>query len=252
MSDEEKKDNLAIPSAPLVVGGKLQPAKPVGVRAKLEEAKKNSSLLERPRSVLEIIPNRIYVAIDDSGSMAEGMDRASGNNKSRMLYTKEALKAFLDVCEPTNTAVGMECISTGKNIPLTNEPASYYTPFIQNLYPDGGTPLFETLERILDSPEGRPTRVIAMSDGEATHYDEDRILGKFKESNVPVDAVFLGTTDNERGISTMRRIAEKTGGLFIHFKDGYKFAQNFKMLAPAFRAMLAANNSAEKMKEIGG
>jgi Mg-chelatase subunit ChlD len=112
----------------------------------------------------------------------------------------------------------------------------------------GGTPMFECLRQVIN--ELSITRGVVVSDGEATdltdRYAEDdggdektpirKAIKSWIDSDTPIDTVHIG--DSAGGESTLRIIAELTGGVYLKFKDSSQFGQAFKYLTPTYRAQL--------------
>ena len=104
--------------------------------------------------------------------------------------------------------------------------------------PTGGTPLYET---ILKAQEATPkaTRYVAFSDGEPNNFiNEEKVIEQAKKDETPIDTVFFGSSDSSAEV--MRRLAEKTGGIFLKFDPakGVDFKTAFKYLAPSKRLAL--------------
>jgi hypothetical protein len=60
----------------------------------------------------------------------------------------------------------------------------------------------------------------------------------FKEAGVPIDCVHIGSSTG--GESTLKEIAERTGGVFMKFTDVGNFAKNFKYLTPGYYGQLTS------------
>lgn len=237
-------------------GDKLRIGSKTNLRTRLEKAKEEESLNKNNPFDR---PNRIMLAVDDSGSMSTSMDIRSENPQSRMEVARDAVKEFVKACSPLDTAVGFKAISTN----LEQEMTTNFTEIISKsraFVASGGTPLFQILRGILKR-EIKPTRVVAISDGEpgdgtvpgTDSYNNlaPEVLKAYVEAKVPIDAVFIGTEGEERAIAIMRYIADSTGGLFIHFKDAPSFKTNLKYLTPAYRAMLTSGQVSVKNIEGG-
>lgn len=238
MSVDEKSNKLTVP---VKLGTSTLPA--FGLKSKLQNAVAQGTTLDNTANAKE----RIIIVADDSGSM-DGLP---------MQQQKKAIAAFLGVCNPTDTAVGItpmnrERINLTLNHPMILAKTSGWPD-----HDGGGTPTFKTLETAL---EQKPTRVVLVSDGQPTdgaakqkNYrswgpEEDSIPGaeinptltKYKTTGVKIDTVFIGSESDSSGQAEMRAIAELTGGIYIFFKEGESFAKQFKYLAPAYYAMLTA------------
>lgn len=216
--------------------------------AKLAAAKQTNSLASDNLLDFKQYPNRIVIAVDDSGSMSTTMNNVqmewpgykTSTDKSRMQMAKEACESFLQVCNPSDTVLGMYTISTSIDKSL-NWNYTEVTNLIKELSATGGTPTFETLDRIIKKENA--TRVVLISDGHSSSYTDNRehpVLTQYKTKNIIIDTVFIGSKEDTSGIREMQTIAETTGGQFIHFTDAKDFASKFKYLAPAYYGMLTS------------
>lgn len=211
--------------------------------AKLAAAKQTNSLASDNLLDFKTYPNRIVIAVDDSGSMSSHMMAGQtltevNQPKTRMETAKLACESFLQVCNPSDTVLGMYTISTSIDKSL-NWNYTEVTNLVKELSAMGGTPTFETLQRIITKEN--VTRVVLISDGHSYSYSVDQtVLTQYKTKNVIIDAVFIGSKDDTSGIREMQTIAGTTGGQFIHFTDAKDFASKFKYLAPAYYGMLTS------------
>lgn len=223
--------------------GSLFGAKKSALASRIEDAKATQDPLK--------VENKIFLLVDDSGSM-------SGQ---KLNDAKKAVSEFLRTCNPQNTSVGLYSFAA------TNYPLS--CDFIlldilkDKLQADYGTPLYNTLGNIINGNQvdGSPSfnRVVALSDGSPTDwdgYDSDGpestpgpIINSYIVAKIPIDTVYIGLEDTDHGAITLKRIAEWTGGIFLHFKDSGTFAKSFKFLAPAFRAMLTDGKFKEQIEK---
>jgi hypothetical protein len=235
MSEENNK---------LVQTGKLGPRK-VGLGASLQEARNKGNIASETVVNFAGYPNRIVIALDDSGSMSSPMngqslfEESEHISPSRMNIAKQACEAFLQVCSPSDTVVGLYTISTDKSLSLSWDYKPLYA-MLKEVEDSGGTPTFETLDKIKHTEN--VSRVVLISDGCSNSGIKYEILDLYKNNNpkISIDGVFIGGATDTYGIDEMKRIAEYTGGLFIHFKDASSFASQFKYLAPAFYGMLCS------------
>lgn len=243
---EEKSNKLTVP---VKLGTSTLPS--FGLKSKLQSAAASGTTLDNTANAKE----RIIIVADDSGSM-DGLP---------MQQQKKAIAAFLGVCNPTDTAVGITPMNRERiNLTLIHPLILSKTAGWPD-YGGGGTPTFKTLETAL---EQKPTRVVLVSDGQPTdgrtleakndnewhsrrYYDNDgdldlknyeinRVIKKYQETKIKIDTVFIGGESDYSSTEEMRAIAELTGGMYIFFKEGESFAKQFKYLAPAYYAMLTA------------
>jgi len=236
---EEKSNKLTV----LVkLGTSNAPA--FGLKSKLSEARAQGTTLDNTANAKE----KIIIVADDSGSM----------DGDPMQQQKKAIEAFLGVCNPLDTAVGITPMNR-ERINLTMiHPLLLSKVASWPLHGGGGTPMFKSLENALSQ---QPTRVVLISDGQpmdgsAIHnnnraWDDPVIevspdanwhpvIDKYKATKTKVDTVFVGEQSDTSGQTEMKAIAELTGGLYIFFKEGESFAKQFKYLAPAYYAQLTA------------
>jgi hypothetical protein len=81
-----------------------------------------------------------------------------------------------------------------------------------------------------------------------TSFKESSIASAL-ERKVPVDTVYIGSKDDEKPVSVMKEIAERTGGVFLIFEPGKaNFRTAFKYLSPGYRAMLADKSFVAKVE----
>jgi hypothetical protein len=235
MSDESKSNKLTVP---VKLGTGNAPS--WGLKGKLQNAQQSGTTLDNVATAKE----RIIIVADDSGSM-DGLP---------MQQQKKAIAAFLGVCNPLDTAVGITPMNRERiNLTLIHPVILSKTAG----WPDhggGGTPMFKALGQAL---EQNPSRVVLVSDGQpmdgsANHNNQwddpskegkspiNPILVKYQSATIKIDTVFIGDDSDKTGQAEMRAIAELTGGMYIFFKEGESFAKQFKYLAPAYYAMLTA------------
>ena len=234
-------DKLAIPN-------KLVFGKKVGLSAKLHEAQNKQPEIFDPLSKI----HRLGIVFDDSGSMAgEAIEKAH-----------EAIDLFVKNCNSFDTALAL--------YPLNKDSKSLSNNFAeiaiygQTITATGGTPLYTILQRLIT--EQPITRAVAFSDGSPTdkHFKDDT-LNTFIERKIPIDTIYIGEKDLPRdevssedypitnheysGYWTMKMIAERTGGIFLHFTDASVLAKSLKYLAPRFRYMLEDKSVKERVEK---
>lgn len=199
------------------------------------------------------VKNRLAIEFDDSGSMqGEPLQNA-----------KLAVRNFTASCDARETSIAVYPMNQEKK-ELTND-YNLINLYVTSLQAStGGTPLFTKMIELLDAPISRG---ILFSDGEPTdewgiranYYSPDRQLTegsmsqkekaitKANEKEIPIDTIFIGWEDS-RGFNIMKEIAERTGGIFIHFKDTLSLASNLKYLTPGLRGLLANAEIKEKIQ----
>lgn len=200
------------------------------VQQKLEQASKEINSIDPTKA-----EHRIGIVFDDSGSM-------SGDPIKK---AKQAVQGFCQTCNPNNTAITVYPLNAQPK-PLTNNFA-LVNMFVNALRDSGGTPLYSRVMLcIVDEPV---TRMVVFSDGEPDYYERDNkrlaCIALCQEKKIKVDTVFIGSGKNEFLIE----LAEKTGGIYMHFTDMSVFAKNMKYLAPTFYAMLGDPSVKDKVEK---
>lgn len=210
----------------------------VGLAAKKKAAQEQKALTSNPTEPVlppAKMPDRIGIVMDDSGSMAG----------QPMTDAHTGIVEFLKNCKPTSTAVAVYPMNATPMILCTTLPA--LATLVQAIRASGSTPALETLIKMLKQEQ--LTRAIVFSDGAFWNQRMNEAVNLAKEQKVPVDTVFIGPSDETKAIELMTELAERTGGLFLHFIPGKSsFAQSFKYLTPGFRAMLADKSFADKIQ----
>lgn len=180
------------------------------------------------------MPDRIGIVMDDSGSMAG----------KAIKDAHEGIEEFLRNCKPTTTAV---CV-----YPMNEQPLHLCTTLpqlaqlVKNISATGGTPLLETLHKMITNEQ--LTRAIVFSDGYPNTTNMDEEVKLCTEKRIPVDTVFIGEEDSY-AITFMKELATRTGGVFLHFIPGKSsFATAFKYLTPGFRALLMDEETRKKVE----
>jgi hypothetical protein len=215
-----------------------------GVAAQKEAAKKMLEELD-PLTM----PNKLVILFDDSGSMASMNEKG---DKSKIEDAKAGIRNFTVQCSPRDTALAV--------YPLNADPKPLTCNFdllnllVSSIPPSGGTPLYGKGIELLNDAAGF-SRGIFFSDGEPTdgsgyyssyEQEDDSMKQSLKEQmiglaiskKIPLDTIFIGQ-GNSAGYRLMKEIADRTGGIFVHFKDSASLSQNLKYLAPALRGLLA-------------
>lgn len=189
--------------------------------------------------------NRIGIVFDDSGSM-QGQPISDA---------KVGVDEFVRVCNPRDTAVALYHFGK-EQYPLTHDMA-LVSITAQGFDSDFSTPLFTKLGEMIDKEN--LSRAIVFSDGAPDNHEKqsqrdnpsimEQTIQKFVEKKVPCDTVYIGSSEHDEGAKTLKQVAERTGGIFLHFKKGSNtFKTAFKYLAPAYRAMLTDGNFVKKLE----
>lgn len=213
-----------------------------GVGAAKDAAKKILAELDP-----QTMPTKLAIVFDDSGSMAEMNEKG---DKAKIEDAKAGIRNFTAQCNPRDTALAVYPLNV-ESKPLTCN-FDLLNLLVASISPKGGTPLYGKTSEMLQSPDSY-TRGLLFSDGEPTdesgYYssgdDEENIGRSHKDKmiqlalnkKIPLDTVFIGLADT-RGYELMKEIADRTGGIFIHFKDSASLSANLKYLAPALRGIL--------------
>lgn len=158
-------------------------------------------------------PDSYILMIDDSGSM-ESSDPG--------LQREKAVSSLLQD-KPSSFSYAIYTFSNGVEQvrEMLPKSAGYKT---MDLKTDGGTAMFGCLEQVLsDISTGKlkktsATRVLLLSDGYAGDAPlmKSKLLKGYIENNIVISTIGLGSGVDE---STMKQIAEYTGGVYIHIDD---------------------------------
>ena len=234
MTDEVKTNAMSI-------GDMFKPKK-WGVGAKREEAQKILNELDP-----QTMPQKLAIVFDDSGSMATATE---SGGKPKIEDAKAGIRNFSSSCNPRDTSIAVYPLNVNMK-PLTCN-FDLLNLLCTSIRATGGTPLYTKTIDMLKSPDNY-SRGILFSDGEPTdgssgYYMEEedreqnndpkeRMIELAKSKKTPLDTIFLGEAPS-RGYDLMKEIADRTGGIFIHFKDSSSLAANLKYLAPALRGVL--------------
>jgi hypothetical protein len=245
MSDIDNRidnNSLAIKPKPPTFGGLSK-----GIRANRIQSEQKLQELD-PKSV----PNRLGLVFDDSGSM-------SGD---AITNAHSAVKNFTASCNFNDTSICLYPLNIDPK-PLTVD-YDLLNIFVMGIKATGGTPLYTILLKMIENES--ITRGVVFSDGSpidskiigvSEHWDSkppDFALGvikRYTDKEIPIDTIFIGECyDNTSGgYAEMKKIAEMTGGIFIHFKDSQSLSSNLKYLAPRYRALLANAELKEKVQK---
>jgi hypothetical protein len=201
--------------------------------------------------------NKIRIIFDNSGSMGDTVFCAS-RYEDKMTLAKRGVVEFLRNCTLNKDAVAVHLLNQPNRYSYHEEEEALALPELilkATLSTDllliaavvdcdmnqatGGTPLFETIEKAL-SDEPKATRLVAFSDGAPAGFQREEVCYNLAlRYKIPIDSVFFGSAA-DTGCEVMKKIAEKTGGIFILFDPakGVNFATAFKYLTPGRRLML--------------
>jgi len=216
-----------------------------GVGAQREQAKKLLEELD-PKTM----PTKLAIVFDDSGSMAS---RNVKDTATKIDDAKSGIRNFSSQCNPRDTALAVYPLNV-ESKPLTCN-FDLLNLLVSGIEATGGTPLFTITLRVLES-EDKYTRAILFSDGSPTDsstyfYKSDeedpeegtgediktKVIRVANEKKCPLDTVYIGEKESS-GYDLMKELADKTGGIFIHFTDSASLSANLKYLAPALRGIL--------------
>ena len=182
------------------------------------------------------MPDRIGIVFDDSGSMAS-------NNAIGDAHT--GCEEFMRSSNPKTTAVAVYPMNAEPIVLSLNLPQ--VAKDIKSIRATGGTPALATLESMNDAE--KLTRSIMFSDGSFGMWEWPELLTKLKAKEMVVDTVYIGASDKDGGAMNLKKIAEDTGGIFLHFQPGKtSFSRAFKYLSPGLRKMLMDKSFKEKVE----
>lgn len=215
--------------------------------SKFQTAFRKRSEQEAQEPNASLMPNRIAMMLDLSGSMSSMADK----NKTKLDYLREAVEGFANTVNYHDTSIAIESFPKSVEFSMapTNEQLSLLLFAAKIDHTLGDTPIGKTMGYVLGGIS--ITRGIIVSDGQQTDGDLCFDVAKnFAEAEIPIDCVHIG--NDEDGEATLKRIAEMTGGLYIKFDNVANFGKNFKYLTPAFRGYLSAGDAAQLLgaKEV--
>jgi hypothetical protein len=214
---------------------------PVGLAARRAAV----NAMEPARAATAINPmemeHRVGIVFDDSGSMAGGWSGATAPIDNAHAGVEE----FLRSCKPQTTAVAVYPMNAAK-LKLSSDLPSL-AMLVKKIKATGGTPALSTLSQMITAE--KLTRAILFSDGEYYGYEFDIVVAQCRAAKIPVDTVFIGDASEVKAIEDMQKLAEATGGIFLHFDPSKSnFRTAFKYLSPGYRAMLADKSFADKIQ----
>lgn len=238
-------------SEDLVKPIKLGAIKKIGLSARREEARKAAAEIKPDECA-----NRLGLIFDDSGSMMG----------QPIQDAHKAVEGFTAACNPFDTSIAVYPMNEPCK-PLTID-YSLINIFVNGINATGGTPLYTTMINMIS--DENITRAVIFSDGEPTdetsvHYEtivgsngplvepktesrKEKALKLYIDKEIPCDTVYIGSEVHVKHIALMKEIAERTGGVFIHFTDSSVFSKQLKYLAPKFRALLMNKELKEKVE----
>jgi hypothetical protein len=225
---------------PLSVRERLEAEK--AAKAELAVSKAATKTLDRTDGFVdpmhELVKDRVKIIFDDSGSM-QG-DKFKNAQAGCIEYMKN--------CAANKAAIGiypLDCppIPMDTNLPVQ----AALVPLIKI---GGSTPLFETLAKA-QAEELKATRYIIFSDGEPDNTDQmNECINKAKAEHTPIDTVYIGPANASDAIDLLRKVAERTGGIFLIFDPNkVNFRDAFKYLSPGLRGMLTSGTFAKDLQE---
>jgi len=237
--------NLIVKPKPPIFGGGL--AK--GIRANRIKAEETINTIDPTK-----VTNRLGIIFDDSGSMCgDAINNAH-----------TAVKNFTASCNFQDTSICLYPLNIEPK-PLTCD-YDVLNMFVMGIAATGGTPLYTILLKMIENES--ITRGVVFSDGSPT---DSKLIGhseswdskppafaqdtlkRYVDKEICIDTIFIGEAYDQTsgGYAEMKKIAEITGGIFIHFKDSLSLSSNLKYLAPRYRALLANAELKSKVEQGG-
>jgi Mg-chelatase subunit ChlD len=205
--------------------------KKYGIAAQREKAQKEIETLDPLTRA-----NKLGIVFDDSGSMS-GQPIKDAHS---------AIRNFSASCNPHDTSLAIYPLNAeSKDLTCNYDLLNIY---VSTINATGGTPLYKTTEEAL---ENKHTRLIIFSDGDPTdgnhfNFDDDGpsctdyhelVIKTALAKETPLDTVFIGE-EHQKGYKILKDLAERTGGIFVHFKDAASLSRSLKYLSPGLRGML--------------
>lgn len=186
------------------------------------------------------VPNRLGLVMDDSSSMGH----------TGMKSAHEAISGFLDACSPLDTSVAVYPLNAAPKPLECNY--DLIKLFVNSIGPTGGTPIYGVLQTLIT--QVNMTRAILFSDGSPTDSscltdnDEESdsfwgrssklakdVIKMYIEKEISIDTIYIGYGDSKE----LQKLAELTGGTYLHFENINTLRKNLKYLAPKYVALLA-------------
>lgn len=181
----------------------------------------------------------LIICLDTSGSMRD----LSEGHKTRMVVAIEAAQALIKSCGIVSHigAVAFhdqpECVvDPGKSRSFTLESIGGFAKF------EGGTrfaPAVKVATNLIATHQwGSIKRIIFMSDGEDQSPPEelDAAVNACAAAKIIIDTVMFG--HSPEGERTLRRMSEKTGGVYVLAKDAASLRRTFMSLEAGARGLL--------------
>jgi hypothetical protein len=165
--------------------------------------------------------SRAELILDASGSMTEKL-----LDNTRMAAAKSAIKNLVKGL-PDGMALGLrvftDCAAIKALAPIQSIDKAAFVGLVESIEPKGGTPIvasllqsFETLRAI---PDVERISVIVTDGGESCSGAFSEVIQMAKEPPIRV-IVIAFDIDNAGITSSLRQLAEATGGAFIDAQDG--------------------------------
>jgi hypothetical protein len=217
-------------------------AQPLWARAK-KVAAEAVEKRETEEAQAVMMPNRLALLLDVSGSMGQ----TDGSTHTKIELLRLAYNKFLESISYSDTSIAVETFpyyaggerhygSDGLRIHLTSSYPLLFTGAAK-LEATGGTPMHSALDYVLQNYP--VTRCVLISDGEADSPSDaiDKVK-LYASAETHIDCCHIGSSTG--GESLLKEIAERTGGIYIKFRDVEAFVASLSYLTPRFRAMLTS------------
>ena len=154
-----------------------------------------------------------------------------------------AIQAFSNSCTPQETSIAIYPLNADSKDRTCNY--DILNAYVRGINATGGTPLYG---KTIDALQNKLTRIVIFSDGDPTdrnegygeEYQHDRHEQTIEcalSHETPLDTVFIGS-EYDKGYKILKELAERTGGIFVHFKDSSSLSRSLKYLSPGLRGML--------------
>lgn len=215
-----------------------------GALGKLRRQKEIRDKIEDGTCVSPGAGEALVIALDGSGSMCGAATEGDYYGPTKWDAAVDATNQLVQASR--SSAIGivvfehqlMDAIPVGSS---HDDIAS----FLARMGPSRGTCFTTALEEskslLDDGPTKRVRRIVLLSDGrDGLHQGRaafERVIQSICQALIVVDTVGFGPHADE---GTLRAIADHTGGVYRHVRDGLSLVREFKQLEAGIRGLLGS------------